>query len=166
MLLSEAQIESLATSTALRYARQRAEIREGVTGPQLAWALGSSSTAVKVNFATAVIRSGGPNRATIFSRARVSEILSEANCRPIPYPSKPLLSVEGASAFLTEHGVSLSPNSLRWYRTQRPYLAPRGIRIGTKCVRYSRADLEEFVLARRERGFGQGFRSDLSKEHV
>ncbi len=164
MALTISEMESLAATGTLRMARV---FREGVTSQQLATVLSAAVSGIRGSFTDAVLRAGDCGKPYLFSRARVSEMLSELNGREIPFPTEPLLTVEEASEFLLLCGVRLSPSTLCGYRSQYPHLSPPFIRISPSPiggVRYSRHELEQFAADRRVQAIKQGFRSDLSKE--
>ncbi len=168
--MSRNEMDSLAASAALRFARERAAIREGVTTSQLAWLMNMSRTGVKQNFAAAVVREGGCNKTALYSRVLVAELLSEWSSRQIAFPAEPLMNAEQASDFLLTQGVRLSPNSLLWYRSQCPHLSPPTIRMGPNPiagkVRYSRTELAEYATYRKATMISQGARTDLLKVNV
>jgi hypothetical protein len=156
-------MEGWEAAARLKFERQRTQIREAVTVGQLAALVGLTVQRTRLNFVAACIRPGRPNQPSLYSRALVSQLLSKANGRQIPFPSEPLLTVEEASEFLLSNGVKLLPSTLRWSRSQTPHLAPPHIRVGLAAVRYSRAELEDFAEHRKASRISQGARTDLKE---
>lgn len=136
MLNIEAMVErDLAEAKA-----RRAAIRAGARQSEVMALFRITKDSARKLFAAAVVLPGRPSRETVFSRARIVEILSDLNSRPVPFPSEPLLKPREAAALLGIH-----PATFAWYRTERPDRAPAHVRVGVHLIRYEPEAVHEFA---------------------
>lgn len=125
----------------------RASILAGARQSEVEVLFKITGDTARKHFADAVILPGRPNRETIFSRAAITELLSDLNRRPIPFPAEPLMTTAEVGDVL---GIP-DTNYAHWMRGRSPHRLPPHIRVGAFLIRYQPSDVLAFIKARERR---------------
>jgi hypothetical protein len=136
-------IEALVERQLAEAEAHRASILAGAFQSEIVELFQITKDTARKAFADAVILPGRPNRETIFSRARIVEILSDLNSRPIPFPAEAMMTSAEVGDLL-----GIPEKYVHWLRCRTPHRLPAHVRVGVFLIRYEPTAVLDFIATR------------------